>query len=162
MIFMVDVILPLFLMIAAGFLLGKFRKMDTRTIASLNMFVLLPCLIFSSMIKKGTPSVLLIILFVVVVTFLLYAISLFTGRLFPFDKTERSAFHLSNCFLNAGNYGVPFCLLAFGEEGMNIALIFVIGSHLHRLAEQARGRRGSQKHFQNAPHLCVSFGDCGQ
>jgi hypothetical protein len=130
MIFMVDVILPLFLMIAAGFLLGKFRQMDTRTVASLNMFVLLPCLIFSSMIKKGTPSVLVIILFVVAVSLSLYVVSLLAGRLFPFDKAGGSAFHLSNCFLNAGNYGVPFCLLAFGEKGMNIALIFVIGSSI--------------------------------
>ena len=127
---LIDVLLPLFLMIGVGFFVGKMRAIDTKSIASITMFVLLPCLIFSSMIKKGTPSVLLIILFVVAVSFLLYAVSLLAGRFFPFDNTERGAFHLSNCFLNAGNYGVPFCLLAFGEEGMNIALIFVIGSSI--------------------------------
>jgi len=127
---LIDVLLPLFLMIGVGFFVGKMRAIDTKSIASITMFVLLPCLIFSSMTKRGTPNVLFIIFFVIGFSAVLLALSVGVSRLFSFDKTQTSAFHLSNCFLNASNYGVPFCLLAFGQEGMNIALIYVVGSSI--------------------------------
>jgi predicted permease len=82
------------------------------------------------MTKRGTPNVLFIIFFVIGFSAVLLALSVGVSRLFSFDKTQTSAFHLSNCFLNASNYGVPFCLLAFGQEGMNIALIYVVGSSI--------------------------------
>ena len=45
-------------------------------------------------------------------------------RALRFDRATASAFFLATLFVNAGNYGLPLNLLAFGEEGLARAIVF--------------------------------------
>jgi len=58
-------------------------------------------------------------------TVFMYVLSVVTCKLLKFDRALQSAFLLSVLFTNSGNYGVPLCTFAFGEEGMVNALAYM-------------------------------------
>lgn len=123
----VDVLLPIFLIFGVGFLLGKKKDPESRSIAHLSIYVLLPCLVFTSFLDGDVLSSLAVTgVYIVVFTGIMYVLSVVTCRILQFDRTLESAFLLSVLFTNAGNYGVPLCTFAFGEEGTVNALAYMM------------------------------------
>jgi hypothetical protein len=57
---------------------------------------------------------------------MLVAVSWAASRAFHLKRELRSAMILSSSFVNAGNYGMPLSLFAFGEKGLELAVIFYI------------------------------------
>jgi len=62
----------------------------------------------------------------VVSTLVLVAVSWAASRAFHLKRELMSAMILSSSFVNAGNYGMPLSLFAFGEKGLELAVIFYI------------------------------------
>ncbi|MBU7014670.1 MAG: AEC family transporter [Theionarchaea archaeon] len=124
---LMDVLFPIFLIFGIGVLLGKTKNPDTRSIAHLSIYILLPSLVFTTFIDRDVLGSLAVIgVFVVGFTGILYIISLTACRLLNLEKTVESAFLLSVLFTNSGNYGVPLCTFAFGEEGTISALAYMM------------------------------------
>ncbi|MBU6996586.1 MAG: AEC family transporter [Theionarchaea archaeon] len=124
---LMDVLFPIFLIFGIGVILGRTKSPDPRSIAHLSIFVLLPSLVFATFIDKDVLSSLAVIgAFVVGFTSILYVVSLVTCRLLNLERAARSAFLLSVLFTNSGNYGVPLCTFAFGEEGTVSALAYMM------------------------------------
>jgi predicted permease len=99
--------------------------LNLSTIARLGLYILSPCLAFSSLshsrINGGDALGLVVI--VVIVTLILWVIGSTTGLFLKFDERKASAFLLATLFMNAGNYGVPLNDLAFGRTGREFAVI---------------------------------------
>ena len=125
-----NVILPIFFIIIIGALLRRLGKIDERVFSRTQLYVLTPALIFVAMTGNDTEiSILLkVLFFVATLSVVLMVLAQGTGLLFKENRVTRNAISLASMFSNSGFYGIPVCMLAFGEEGVVYAAIFVAGS----------------------------------
>jgi predicted permease len=123
-----DNLLPVFLIAGAGFLLGILTDLDPRSLSQIILYIFSPCLIFILLTQSqvSNQQFLKIILFSLVFCFLMGSIAWLAGRLFHLDRGLLSSTMLTTMFTNAGNYGLPVVLFAFGEEALGYASIFFV------------------------------------
>lgn len=127
-----DVVLPVFGLIFAGYLAGRFRILGQESSEALNRFVYyfaLPTLLFLGMARVPTDQVLNAPF---IATFLggaiiAHAVAMLVGRFaFPGRLATRSLGALSGVFANTGYMGIPLFLTAFGPEGTLPAVIATV------------------------------------
>ncbi|MCX5757600.1 MAG: AEC family transporter, partial [Candidatus Hydrogenedentes bacterium] len=121
-----------FFVAAAAYFIRKRLHLDVKTLSSLNIYMLIPALVFSGISRKPIEWALFgriaaaSILVLIAMTMLLTALA----RVMRVEERERGAF-LMTMFPNLGNFGLPVCLFAFGQEGLAFAIVtMVIGSFL--------------------------------
>ncbi len=127
----VDIILPVFLVIALGFAYARKAKPDMAWVNRINMNVLAPALIFTALAGKDFDLVanrLLILGSIGVV--------LGSGLLaWPFARLlheDRRTFVPPMMFNNCGNMGLPLAILAFGQPGFSaMVAVFTVSNLLH-------------------------------
>ena len=125
-------ILPVFLVAASAYGLRRAMRLDTKTLSSLNIYLLIPALVFANLSKRPLQwavfgrIAMASVLMLAAMTFVLGVIA----WLRRIDEKERGAF-LMTMFPNLGNFGLPVCLFAFGEEGLAVAVVVMVcGSFL--------------------------------
>lgn len=124
-----NVIFPVFAIIAIGFFFGRSSNLDVKSPSRLALYIFTPSLYFSSMLTAELQkdeflrilgfAALLFIIFLAIV----YLVS---GALLKYDSQYRSALFLSTAFPNSGNYGLPIVLFAFGQTGFELAIVFSV------------------------------------
>ena len=124
----VNILFPILLCISLGTIMGRFLRVEVRPLSQLVLYILSPCLTFSWLmkIKLTAGETFEIIIFTIIhfaLSFLLMAVVLY---LFPMSHSIKSSAILSSIFMNSANYGLPVVLFAFGEAGMERAIIFVV------------------------------------
>ena len=124
-----NIVLPAFLVIAAGFLFSRTRKIDISSINDLVVYVTTPCLIISSlsdftMDPSVTARLFLSISAVIFVTIII------GGALVRAFRLDSRVYLPPVVFANTGNLGLPLCLFAFGQYGFNIAILCVVSTML--------------------------------
>ena len=124
----VDVVLPVFLMAGAGALLARLRHVPAHSISQLTLYVFAPALVFGSLANTTLSLEQLgkITLFTLVLAAVMYLLSLVTAKLLRLDREQTSGFLLTTIFMNSGNYGLPVALFAFGEAGLELAVVFFV------------------------------------
>ncbi len=125
----IDIILPVFLIILAGFILEKKTSLDFRTLTDCSLYLFAPALIFSALMKREIryELALELFLFMVLYTAVLLLVSVALGRALRMDRETRSALSLTTVMMNSGNFGLPLAYFAFGEPGLEASiLIFVL------------------------------------
>lgn len=123
-----NVILPVFLLLGVGFIVGKSMLIDSKSVSDLSIYVFSPALFFYSVSTSEMDMSDLgrIVLFSFAL-FLLFAIAVYgIGKIFAWDKVYQNTLMLASGFPNAGNYGLPIILFAFGEEGVAIGIIYLV------------------------------------
>ena len=121
----IELVFPVFSIIALGYLLGRIKSVDIPTLSEIVVNVTNPCLIFISIARMDiVPSEWLVMGSAAV------AIVLGTGvMMWVYQRVSgvrmRGLF-LPAMFMNSGNMGLPFALLAFGQTGLDKAIIFFI------------------------------------
>ena len=176
---MLDVLnltIPMFSLIGIGFLLKSIdfiSEKDGRILSKFAFYILLPPLMFSSIIA-GNASNSLNLNFVVryeIVTLFIFFITFLLGSLLNLKAMERGIFGLNAAYPNYGYIGVPLCILAFGSgAGIPLALIlladtFVLLSTLifYSIAENKQtnlkllGKEIIKRFFYNPLMLSVIF-----
>jgi malate permease and related proteins len=141
-------VIPVFLVAGAGYAIRRRLALDTRTLSSVNIYVLLPCLVFSSLSGRliewslfGRFAGAMLVL-TVAMTLLLLAISRIRGL----AGIDNNAFLLTQ-FPNLGNFGLPLVIFAFGEKTRPYAvMILVCGS----LIQNTYGMYLAQRSHHNA------------
>lgn len=125
-----NVILPVFFIIFLGFLLRLLGKLDVRVFSRTQLYILSPALVFSSIAgaEVGTPLLLKVLLYVTFLVVVLLGISQGAAFLMGRGRPERHAMALTSAFMNAGFYGIPVCMLAFGRQGLVYATVFMVAS----------------------------------
>ena len=121
----VEVLLPVAVVIALGYVLGRTFPLDARTLNRLSLYILSPCLMFVSMLRTHVAGdaalrMALQMLIVMAATTLCAALA---ARLFRLDGPLRSGMLLTSTFMNSGNYGLSVSRFAFGELGFQYATI---------------------------------------
>jgi predicted permease len=123
-----NVVLPVFLLLGVGFIVGKTMLIDSKSVSDLSIYVFSPALFFYSVSTSEMDMADLgrIVLFSFSL-FLLFAVFVFVaGKVFAWDKVYQNTLMLASGFPNAGNYGLPIILFAFGEEGVAIGIIYLV------------------------------------
>ena len=102
--------------------------MDVRALSGISLYVLLPCLIFYSLLttELALSEALPLVEIVVLSTAALWVFGKAVARLRRGGRDEESFFLLSTMFMNAGNMGMPVALYAFGQTGLDLAVLWVL------------------------------------
>jgi len=127
-----QVTLPILFVVFLGYLLRKIGRVEESVLSRIQLYVLSPALIFMTMAGSNAMMSLLgkIFLHVAILSVLLYLSAQLLGRMMRGDALERNAMSLAAVFTNSGFYGIPVCMLAFGEEGLGYAAMYVICSSM--------------------------------
>ena len=120
-----QVLAPIVLMVAAGFLLQRRGNIDARSINRVVYYVLSPCLVYSSILTQqfDPESTGRIILFASLHMLSMGVLAFLLVRRWGYKGGLASAFIITTILLNNGNYGLPLNLFAFGDAGFAYALV---------------------------------------
>jgi predicted permease len=124
------IILPIFVMMAIGFLGDRLLKFDLRTLTRTVFYIMSPATLFIKIAESelqaadmlhigGLAALHLAIMFGL-------SLALFGGKRFA---TDRRLLAFGSTMYNSGNYGLPLMLLAFGDEGLSVmAIVFIVNA----------------------------------
>ncbi len=123
-----QVFLPISLPVIGGALIKRFKKIETKPLSTLSLYLLSPALIFETLMHAEISygDVTQTVLFTVMNMLLLWGIAAGLGKLLFLPAAERAGLTLVALFTNCVNYGLPLVLLAFGQAGMDKASVYVI------------------------------------
>ena len=125
MVDILNIVLPTFIVIFIGYLLGKITKMDMSAIVDIIFYVGLPAIAFVSMLDKKIvlldatkiwASVLIIMLGCGIVAWLV----------FKMIGQKHSGLYIPISMMNTVNIPFPIIYLAYGSEGLFAATLFYI------------------------------------
>jgi hypothetical protein len=120
-----NIVLPTFLVILAGFVLGKVKKLDMTVVVDILFYIGMPALAFTAMISKQIvlldasriwASAIIIIAGTGLVALLVFRIARF----------RHSGLYVPIIIMNAVNIPFPVMTLAYGQEGLLAATLFYI------------------------------------
>lgn len=123
-------LLPVFLAAAVGYLASRYIQLDVRTVSQLVFYVFSPCLIFSLLVHSnlGNSDILKGMLFSGAVILIAGLFAALTGMTLRVERRMLAAVIITSMFMNAGNYGLPVVLFAFGETAVSFASVFFVTS----------------------------------
>lgn len=121
-----NVTVPVLLCILAGlFWVKRGLPFDNGMVTPLLMYLAVPCLLLASFSGMDLPQG--PVLRLLVATILAHLVFWLAGWAFlRAFRLEARTYLSSLIFGNNGNLGLPLCLLAFGQEGLSMALVFMI------------------------------------
>ena len=124
------VIAPVFLCAAVGVIWARRGvAFETEFVTRLVTNVGFPCLIFFSLVKMDLDwTTFGQMAFASLITTLAFGLA--AAPMLRAAKLDLRAFLPSMMFANTGNMGLPLCLLAFGEEGLALAISYFVVSAL--------------------------------
>lgn len=125
---LVDVLVPVFGILAVGFLVARLIGAETRTLATLSYWILGPVFIFEILSKaRLSPEVVLKIVAASLATMVVVGVFAFgVMRLGGSSFSVGAATVLTSTHGNVGNFGLAICAFAFGEEVLPIAGIVMV------------------------------------
>ncbi len=125
------IVLPLFAVVAVGFLYARRHRPDMGAATAVNMDVFVPALVFSALASKDVdlgaygPLAVAGVLLVLGSGLLAWPVARVAG-------VAARTFVPPMMFVNSGNMGIPLLVLAFGDQAMPAAVVlFLIENFLH-------------------------------
>jgi len=129
---LLQVIAPVILIAGAGVLFGWRTRTQVQPISRLAFYVLIPSLVFNSLsrLEWWGAGVQQMVAFALLSAAVQGALAWLVGRALRLESPLQSSFLLVAMFTNCGNFGLPLNLFAFGQAGMDTALVFFVVSSL--------------------------------
>jgi len=123
-------LIPLYVTVALGWLAGRYLEASGKHIAGIMLYIVTPSVVFSGVMAAPlSPEVIFL-------PFLIFAMSCVLGvlqlKLAKRVITDGSASLIPLCVGsgNTGYFGVPVALLLFGEEGLGLYIVCMLGTTL--------------------------------
>jgi predicted permease len=121
----VDVVLPVFVLMAVGWLLGSVRSVDLALLTDIVVYIASPCLIFASLTAEELDLAQMALL-AAGATWIVVSVGLLLRLAAHAVGARLGALYLPAMFMNAGNMLIPLSLFAFGQDGLRSGVtIFV-------------------------------------
>lgn len=131
------IIAPIILVAGLGVLLDRKTAFDARTMSRLIIYLTSPALLFYSMANATLQAdeLIRLLTFAALVLITSTVLGWLITRLFGLPKLTASAFVLAVSLTNIGNYGIPFNEFAFGQPGLERALVITVvyGMYSHSM-----------------------------
>lgn len=121
-----SVVFPVFSIIGIGYAFARFKKISLEPVIEVLLYLTIPALVISSLLKKEivatdlfavAGSALVVVLGTGFLSYLYLTI---------IKKQNLRGFYLPAMFMNSGNMAFPLALLAFGPEGLAVAVLYYI------------------------------------
>ena len=119
-------ILPIFIVAFFGFVLQRWVGIDKKTLSTAVLYILSPCLVFSSLVGSQLPSEELaeIAIFAILNIAAIGMIGLVVAKLLRFSRKDTAALLVVIMFVNGGNYGMTLNQLRYGDAGLARAVVY--------------------------------------
>ncbi|WP_328187424.1 AEC family transporter [Marinobacter sp. OP 3.4] len=139
-------LLPLYITVALGWLAGRYLEASGRHIAGIMLYIVTPSVVFSGVMAAPlSPSVILLPFIVFLICSAIGLALLWLARRLLHDGSA-SIIPLSVGTGNTGYFGIPVALLLFGEQGLALYIVCMLGTTLFENSVgfylAARGRYG--------------------
>jgi predicted permease len=128
----VEVLLPILVIFAVGWLLDRRCRLDLATLVKLNIYLFVPAFIFHEVVSSSLQAPLAgrVILFTLSIIAAMYASSLMIGTLLRYTAEQTRALQLATMFYNSGNYGIPLMTLAFPGLGPLLQVFVILATNV--------------------------------
>ena len=126
-------LLPILLLSGAGFIVGKFLSVDSRTIGRVVFYIFAPMLVFDLLLHNDIKvnEAISVVVFTATMILIMGLLTFAIGSAMKLARPALMAVLIATMFGNTGNYGLPLVSFAFGEQGLRYGgLLFVITSVL--------------------------------
>lgn len=125
-------ILPIMLISAAGFILGKTWQIDSRAIGRSLFYFFGPVLVFNLLLTNKLPALDVLRIGGLAVGVMLASglLALLGGLALKLERPVLAAVMLTSMFANNGNYGLPLIAFAFGQQALAHSSIYFVFSAL--------------------------------
>lgn len=130
-------LLPILVLSGAGFMLGKFLSVDSRTIGRVVFYIFAPMLVFDLLLQNDIKvnEAISVVVFAMTIILIMGLFTLTLGLAMKLERSVLTAILITTMFGNSGNYGLPLVSFAFGEDGLRYGgLYFVTTSILFNTA----------------------------
>ena len=123
-------LLPIFLIAGSGCLLSRWLGVNPRTISQVTFNIFSPCLVFVLITKNelGNAQIFQMMAYAALLIMLVGIITWLIGKALKLERKLLIAVVIAAMFMNAGNYGLPLNLFAFGEMALAHASLFFVMS----------------------------------
>ncbi|GAE27800.1 membrane protein [Halalkalibacter wakoensis JCM 9140] len=124
----VNVMVPIFSLIAIGAFLHRIFAFDMGTLSKLNTFLLIPAVCFVNVYQSqmAGDTLILIIGFLVLQNSSLIVISSVVAKMAGFDNRLSATFKNSVVLSNNGNFGLPVSQLVFSQHPIGVTIQIVV------------------------------------
>ena len=149
-------LLPVFLIAGAGYLLSRWLQVSPQTLSQVIFYIFSPCLIFNLLTNNQLSGgdILSMMLLAGLTAAAVGLLTWLAGRALKLERRMLAAVLITSMFMNAGNFGLPVILFAFGEAGLAYAsLFFVTNSILNYTVGVAIASMGSTGFAQALSNL---------
>jgi malate permease and related proteins len=121
-------LLPIFLAAGVGFLLASRFSVSPRALSQVSFYIFSPCLVFSLLTHSELSSgdVISMSLFSVLNMLIIGLVVGLAALLLRLDRRLTAALLVSTMLVNAGNYGLPVILFAFGTGPLAYGTLYFI------------------------------------
>ncbi len=139
-------LIPLYVTVALGWIAGRYLDASGRHIAGIMLYIITPSVIFYGVMKAPlTTEVILLPLLTFGLSTLIGVAHLWLGKRVLTDGSA-NVLPLAAGTGNTGYFGIPVALLLFGEQGLGIYIVCMLGTTLYETSVgfylAARGRYG--------------------
>jgi predicted permease len=127
-----QVLLPILVLVACGWLLERRVRVDLTTLIKLNIYVLVPAFIFREVVSSslGAGFAVRVMAFTVTIQLGMFLLSAVVARLSGYERRQARSLQLATMFYNSGNYGVPLMSLAFPATGPVLQVFVVLTQNI--------------------------------
>ncbi|MBN1218039.1 MAG: AEC family transporter [Anaerolineae bacterium] len=124
----INIVAPVVVIAGLGALLNRVKPVEPRAISRVAIYLTSPALAFYGLANASITGTelggLVLFFFLTTATITLFAWGV--SKLLKMDQLTRSALMLSMALINVGNYGIPLNEFAFGQLGMERALVISV------------------------------------
>jgi predicted permease len=120
-----EVVFPAFALVAVGYGVGAFLRMDLATLTDTVVYLAAPALIFAAISQGPLDSGQALVMAAGAVTIVLGVGALVRAGAW-LAGVSPGALYLPAMFMNAGNMQLPLSLFAFGEQGLRLGVVFFV------------------------------------
>jgi malate permease and related proteins len=126
------VLLPILLLIGLGALLRRFRPLEMKTLSTLQVYLLVPAFLFVHVSESSLSfsQMARIAIVTLLSQLLLGALVVFVLIQRKTPRATLSSILLSSVVFNAGNFGIPVAVRAFGSDGGSVQALIVMCANL--------------------------------
>jgi predicted permease len=125
-------ILPIMLISAVGYILGKKLQIDSRSVGRISFYFFSPVLVFSLLIHSKLPAGEIVKTGTLAIGVMLASglLTLAGGLMLKLQRQTLVSTLITAMFANNGNYGLPLIAFAFGQDALAHSSIYFVFSSL--------------------------------
>ena len=125
---LVNNLVPILVVASVGFAFGRLLRPDIKTVARLAFYIFSPCLVFNSLTHSqvSVEQFWQMAAFAALCIVTLGAASGLLGLVMRVERPPMAGLAVVTMFGNAGNYGLPLVLFAFGEKALSLAIVYYV------------------------------------